>query len=139
LSEYIAVEIRRKVRKRFEERCAYCQSRESLSVVTFEVEHIIPVSRGGQTQFENLCLACPSCNRHKSNRVSVLTSSGIETRIFHPQLDVWLDHFDWSINGTIIVGVTDVGAATLELLKMNRPQLVEVRSYWRVLGMHPPN
>jgi hypothetical protein len=139
VSEYVAVEIRRKVRKRFEERCAYCQSRESLSVVTFEVEHIIPVSRGGQAEFENLCLACPSCNRHKSNRVSALTSSGIETRIFHPQLDVWLDHFDWSINGTIIVGLTDVGTATLELLKMNRPQLVEVRSYWRVLGMHPPN
>ena len=68
---------------------------------------------------------CPSClctyvialeallvagNRHKSNRVGGITDEGLESRLFHPQHDRWLDHFDWSVNGTLIVGLIDVGA-----------------------------
>ncbi|WP_371416163.1 HNH endonuclease [Aphanizomenon sp. UHCC 0183] len=29
--------------------------------------HIQPVSQGGDTTFENLCLGCRSCNKFKSN------------------------------------------------------------------------
>jgi hypothetical protein len=121
------------------QRCAYCQSSETLTVVTFEVEHIQPLSLGGQTEFENLCLACPTCNRHKANRVIGLTDEGAEARLFHPQRDNWLDHFDWSVNSTVIVGLTDIGIATVSLLRMNRPQLVEVRSLWFIVGKHPPS
>ncbi|MBD2694826.1 HNH endonuclease [Anabaena catenula] len=32
--------------------------------MTFEVEHIRPLSLGGEAIFENLCFACPSCNRY---------------------------------------------------------------------------
>ena len=78
--------------------------------MTFEVEHIFPLSLGGRTEFENLCLACPTCNRHKSNRVGGITDEGLESRLFHPQHDRWLDHFDWSVNGTLIVGLNDMGA-----------------------------
>ena len=106
--------------------------------MTFEVEHILPLSLGGPTEFENLCLACPTCNRHKSNRVAGITDEGLESRLFHPHSDRWLDHFDWSINGIVIVGLTDVGAATVNLLRMNRPQLIEVRSLWVTVGKHPP-
>ena len=59
--------------------CAYCQTAESLTVVTFEVEHILPRSLGGLTECDNLCLACPSCNRHKSNRLVGITSDGVST------------------------------------------------------------
>lgn len=82
-------------------------------MVTFEVEHIVPISLGGLTQFDNLCLACPTCNRHKSNRIVGVTHDGTESRLFHPQLDLWLDHFDWSVNGTLIVGMSDIGNATI--------------------------
>lgn len=139
MSVCIPAELRRRVRAHFLQRCAYCQSSEALTVVTFEVEHIQPLSLGGQTDFENLCLACPTCNRHKANRVIGLTDEGIETRLFHPQRDSWLAHFDWSVNGTVIVGLTEIGVATLDLLRMNRPQLVEVRSLWGIVGKHPPN
>jgi 5-methylcytosine-specific restriction endonuclease McrA len=101
------------------QRCAYCQSSESLTVVTFEVEHIYPLWLGGQTEFENLCLACPACNRRKANRVIGLTDEGTETRLFHSERDSWLDHFDWSVNDTVIVGLTDIGIATVNLLHMN--------------------
>jgi len=42
-------------------------------------------------------------------------------------------------NGTVIVGLTEIGVATVNLLRMNRPQLVEVRSLWVIVGKHPPN
>ena len=121
------------------QRCAYCQSSEALTVVTVELEHIRPLSLCGQTEFENLCLACPTCNRHKANRLIGLTDKGAEARLFDPQRDSWLAHFDWSVNGTVIVGLTDIGIATVNLLRMNRPQLVEVRSIWIIVGKHPPN
>ncbi len=139
MSVYIPALLRRRVRAHFLQRCAYCQSSEALTVVTFEVEHIQPLLLGGQTNFENLCLACPTCNRHKANRVMVLTDDGTETQLFHPQRDSWLAHFDWSVNGTVIVGLTAIGVATVNLLRMNRPQLVEVRSLWGIVGKHPPN
>ena len=34
----------------------------------FEVDHVIPQSRGGTDHLENLQLLCPSCNRIKGNR-----------------------------------------------------------------------
>jgi len=87
LSVYIPNELRRRVRAHFLQRCAYCQSSEALTVVTFEVEHIQPLSLGGQTDFENLCLACPTCNRFKANRVNGLTNERAESRLFHPERD----------------------------------------------------
>jgi len=127
------------VRDHFGHCCAYCQTAESLTVVTFEVEHILPRSLGGLTDCDNLCLACPSCNRHKSNRLVGITSGGVESRLFHPRHDRWLDHFDWSVDGTLIVGLTTIGGVTIDMLRMNRRQLVDVRALWVLIGKHPPN
>ncbi|MBL8872292.1 MAG: HNH endonuclease [Planctomycetaceae bacterium] len=139
MSEHIPLAIRREIREHYFQCCAYCQSSEALTVVTFEVEHIVPRSHGGQTEFNNLCLACPSCNRHKSNRLTGIVDGDLVAPLFHPQQQKWLDHFDWSINATVIVGLTEVGIATINQLHMNRRQLVEVRALWVTLGKHPPN
>ena len=139
MSEYIAVDLRRRVRDTFFACCAYCQTDESLTVAIFEIEHIVPVSLGGVTDFDNLCLACPACNRFKSNRTQGVTDAGVETRLFHPQQDLWLEHFDWSVGGTIIVGLTDLAQSTINALRMNRKQVVDVRSLWVDAGRHPPN
>ena len=37
----------------------------ALTVMTFEFEHIRPLSAGGETVFENLCFACTFCNRYE--------------------------------------------------------------------------
>jgi 5-methylcytosine-specific restriction endonuclease McrA len=50
-------------------RCVYCLSPELLMGVTFEIDHIIPSSAGGRTRLDNLCLSCPTCNRHKAQRL----------------------------------------------------------------------
>lgn len=109
------MELKRLIRSHFAQCCAYCKTAEMLTVVTFEIEHIIPRTQGGLTEFENLCLACPSCNRYKSNRLVGMTDDGLESRLFHPHRDRWLDHFDWSVNATFIVGLSDIGRATINL------------------------
>lgn len=42
--------------------CAYC---EKLLEVDFHVDHMIPLSRGGANGWENLAIACSSCNLSK--------------------------------------------------------------------------
>jgi 5-methylcytosine-specific restriction endonuclease McrA len=37
-----------------------------------ETEHIIPVAKGGSDDEENLWLACPICNGHKSNKTDAI-------------------------------------------------------------------
>lgn len=140
MSVYIAVELKRRVRELFANSCAYCRTAEVLTVAIFEIEHIQPRSAGGETVFENLCLACPTCNRYKSDLTS---ATDIETQtvvpIFHPQQQRWHDHFAWNGDSTQMVGLTPTGRATIAALKMNRPQLVRVRRMWAAMDEHPPD
>jgi 5-methylcytosine-specific restriction endonuclease McrA len=41
--------------------CAYCESRNG----PFDIDHIVPHSRGGSCDIENLCLSCYRCNQRK--------------------------------------------------------------------------
>jgi hypothetical protein len=68
MSGCISVALQSQIRAHFHNCCAYCQTAEALTAMTFEFEHIAPKSQGGATVFENLCFACPFCNRHKSDR-----------------------------------------------------------------------
>lgn len=139
MSAYISVDLQRQIRNRWLDCCAYCLTAESLTATTFEFEHIIPRSAGGETILENLCLSCPSCNRYKTNRQNIIdpvTEKVIP--LFHPQLQVWKEHFSWNDDASEIVGLTDIGRVTIDLLKMNRLQLVRVRKLWIKLGEHPP-
>lgn len=45
--------------------CSYCGRRPP--AVVLEVDHIVPVSKGGATVLENLTAACEDCNRGKAN------------------------------------------------------------------------
>ena len=40
-----------------------------------EVEHILPMIAGGETTEDNLCLACPRCNRYKGTLTRNIRSS----------------------------------------------------------------
>ncbi|NMG20737.1 HNH endonuclease [Brasilonema bromeliae] len=140
MSVYIPVELQRRIRNHFADCCAYCRTAESLTVSTFEFEHIIPRSAEGETIFENLCLSCPSCNRYKASRQTAIdTITQQEVPLFHPQQQLWTEHFTWSEDGTEIIGLTPVGRATILALKMNRPQLTRVRKMWVKMEEHPPN
>jgi hypothetical protein len=140
VSVYIPVELQRQIRRRFADCCAYCQTAEALTATTFEFEHIIPRSAGGETVFDNLCLACPTCNRYKATRQTVPDPlTGESVALFHPHLQVWEEHFAWNEEATELIGLTAVGRATISALKMNRSQLIRVRQMWVKMGEHPPS
>ncbi len=44
-------------------KCAYCGSNKDLTI-----DHIIPVSRGGKSNFDNCIAACKPCNNKKDRR-----------------------------------------------------------------------
>jgi hypothetical protein len=139
VSVYIRAELKRQIRDYFGECCAYCRTAEFLTAMTFEFEHIQPLSAGGKSIFENLCFACPPCNRHKSDRRTVIDlDTGQQVTLFHPQSQIWTKHFAWDDPNTTIVGLTTVGRATITALEMNRPALVRARAIWVKLGEHPP-
>jgi hypothetical protein len=139
MSTYIAVKLQRQIRLQFNNCCAYCQTAESLIATTFEIEHIIPRSLGGESNLDNLCLSCPHCNRHKATRLNFPDPETQQsTPIFHPQRQIWHEHFVWDATGSLLVGNTAIGSATIAALEINRSALVRLRKLWYQLGEHPP-
>jgi HNH endonuclease len=139
VSAYIPVELQRRVRDRFHNSCAYCHTAEALMAMTFEFEHIMPRSAGGETIFENLGLACPPCNRHKADRqMAVVPGTDRQVSLFNPQIQVWAEHFAWNEDAAELVGLSEIGLATIAALRMNRAQLVKARGMWASVGEHPP-
>jgi hypothetical protein len=123
--------LRAQVRQLDGARCAYCQTPEALTITTFEIDHIIPVSAGGATTLGNLCLTCPACNRFKSARQTAIDPDTARVvPLYHPRRDEWSVHFAWSNDRQRILGITPSGRATVEALRMNRPQLVNLRRIW---------
>jgi hypothetical protein len=139
MSSYVPADLKRRVRAQFAGCCAYCRTAEALTVSTFEMEHITPISAGGTTIFENLCLACPTCNRYKSTREEVTDpETQAKAPLFHPQQERWQDHFSWSDDATEVIPLTATGRGTVVALRMNRPQLTRLRRMWVKMGEHPP-
>ena len=46
--------------------CQYCGEKFPLSELTFD--HVVPVSKGGRKDWENIVSSCITCNRRKGNR-----------------------------------------------------------------------
>jgi len=131
-------EISRTVERRAAGRCEYCRMHQSLQGATFHVEHIIPRSRGGRSEIENLAWSCPGCNLHKSNRVEVTISENSEpVRLFNPRLDEWNEHFRWE--GHRIVGLTRIGGATVETLLLNHERRIKIREAETLFNLFPPS
>jgi 5-methylcytosine-specific restriction endonuclease McrA len=103
------------------------------------VEHIVPVAAGGGSTEDNLWLACPLCNGYKGTQTHATDPrDGEVAPIFNPRQQVWAEHFRWSEDGTLIVGSTAIGRATVEALKLNNDYLVQARARWVAAGWHPP-
>lgn len=70
--------IRFEILKRDAFSCQYCGSKPP--DVVLEVDHIIPVSRGGQNNPDNLITSCFPCNRGKSDRQLGVVPEGLLER-----------------------------------------------------------
>jgi hypothetical protein len=130
-------ELGEQVEARADGRCEYCRMHQSLQGATFHIEHILPSSRGGETQASNLAWACPGCNLRKSDRTEgrdPLTNATVS--LFNPRADNWSDHFRWE--GHQLLGRTNVGRATVQLLEMNHPRRLLIRQAEELFGLFSP-
>ena len=121
-------------------RCGYCRTDERCTGSPLSIEHILPVAAGGPTERENLWRSCRECNERKGAQVQATDpESGAVVTLYHPRKQRWHDHFRWSDDGLLIVGLTAVGRATITALDLNRPHQVVARQRWVVVGWHPPS
>lgn len=70
---------------------------------------------------------------HATDPISKLT-----VPLYHPRLMDWRNHFTWSDDYTIMMGITPIGRATIEALQLNRAGNVNLRSVLLLVGLHPP-
>jgi HNH endonuclease len=117
--------------------CEYCQLPAQLQVGGFEVDQILPRSRGGLTEMANLALACPHCNARKwAHMDGDDPESGQTVALFNPRTQRWIDHFQWSEQHPFeIVGITAHGRVTVARLQMNHPDLVSIRRLLAALSL----
>jgi hypothetical protein len=115
--------------------CEYCQTSQEIIGQAMHVEHIDP---NGSDHIENLCLACANCNLSKARATTALDPETTYVNLFNPRTQIWIEHFVWIEGGLRLKGLTPVGRATIERLKMNIDRIVNARVYWIKAGGHPP-
>jgi hypothetical protein len=135
----LATRQRARVAERAKGCCEYCQSQERYSPDPFSVEHIVPLSKGGTNALDNLSFACQGCNNRKYTSIEAFDPiSQTTVPLYHPRQHIWAEHFVWSDDGTLILGLTPVGRAAVEKLQLNRMGLVNLRRVLVEAGEHPP-
>jgi hypothetical protein len=119
--------VRELVRTRAKDRCEYCRIPQyAIPDVRLHVEHIIALQHRGTDDADNLALACDRCNFHKGPNLSAVDPITNQiVRLFNPRRDRWDEHFGQT--NYKIVGLTDVGRATVELFEMNSTTRVRLR------------
>ena len=76
--------------KRDKHKCQYCGSTKRLTI-----DHVIPKSRGGGDTWENLVVACSSCNVKKGDKFLESTNMKLARKPFAPYNKV-----QFSLSGT---------------------------------------
>jgi hypothetical protein len=77
-----------------------------------------------------------SCNRTQIAARDPL--DGRRVRLFNLRRQRWARHFQWSEDGTRILGRTACGRGTVIALQLNHGMAVMVRREWVAAGWHPP-
>ncbi|AEE48541.1 HNH endonuclease [Haliscomenobacter hydrossis] len=118
--------------------CEYCRSQEQFSPSQFSVDHIIPSSKLGGDDLDNLCYACQACNNFKYVDTSTTDPiTGQNFTLFNPRQHHWEEHFLWNEDTTELIGITPIGRATIVKLKLNRQGVVNLRKALKSLGLYP--
>jgi hypothetical protein len=119
-------------------RCEYCHAPEAVFNLPLEVEHIIPIARGGEDSTENWALACRACNLYKGTHINAHDPVSEEVAtLFHPRKDRWEDHFQVLTESGELVGRTSIGRVTVNRLGMNNDVQIAARRQWMRLGLFP--
>ena len=84
--KYIPKKIRKAVIERAFARCEYCQSWMKNAIHSFNIDHVIPLDKEGDSSLENLAYSCGGCNSAKATRteaVDPVTQSVVS--LFNPR------------------------------------------------------
>jgi hypothetical protein len=116
--------------------CEYCRLSEVSSFFAHQPDHVIALQHGGQTDLENLALACIHCNRLKGpNIASVDPETKRIVPLFNPRTDQWSAHF--RAEGGRTVPLTPAARATAALLNFSDPDREEARHRLWQAGLYP--
>jgi hypothetical protein len=131
--------VRQRVRQRAGDRCEYCLSPQTLVMGRLQIDHVLPLAKGGSDAEDNLCLACELCNQYKWTKTEAVDpQTSVIVPLFNPRYQAWHRHFVWSENGIEILGKSAAGRATVIALRLNNPLAKAVRRNWVKAGWHPP-
>ena len=67
-------------------KCAYCGSEKG----KLTIDHIIPKSRGGKTDFENCVSSCKSCNNKKGSQLPSEANMYLKVKTYQPTIAEFL-------------------------------------------------
>jgi hypothetical protein len=135
----IPQKLRLLIKERAQGCCEYCICQEDYGPDAFSDEHIIPLAAGGKSAAQNLARACQRCNNFKYDKthaIDPLTRESVP--LFHPRNHDWHEHFAWSDDYTLMVGLTPIGRATIAELDLNRTGVVNQRKLLLLIRKHPP-
>ncbi len=136
MTVYISVPSRQFVSDRAIGKCEYCLIHQDFSIYSHEVDHAVALKHGGSSNIDNLVLSCLPCNRYKgSDLTSIDPITKQITPLFNPRSCKWGDHF--KIEGSYIVGLTDIGRTTIFLLKLNEPKRLMIRQALILQRIYP--
>ncbi|MGB6167565.1 MAG: HNH endonuclease signature motif containing protein [Geitlerinemataceae cyanobacterium] len=117
-SKSIPNALRKFVFERAAGRYEYCLIHQKASMYSHEIDHIIPQKHGGRTEANNLALSCLSCNRYKGSDFATIDPKTEDIiPLFNPRKQIWSEKF--SLNEARIEGRTQIGIATVRLLRLN--------------------
>ncbi len=139
MSQYLPNALRQRLLDVDDHRCAYCRTAQATSGFPMVVDHILPRSKGGLNDFDNLCFACHRCNLFKQTTTELDDPlTGESTALFHPREHRWGDHFAWASDGIHLLGASATGRVTILALNMNNDAILDARRNWLRVGWHPP-
>ncbi|MBI1763160.1 MAG: HNH endonuclease [Acidobacteria bacterium] len=119
--------------------CEYCICQEAYGPDAFSDEHIVPLIAGGKSNAGNLARACQRCNNFKYNKTRALDPlTQTVAPLFHPRNHHWHEHFAWSDDYTLMLGLTAIGRATIAALDLNRAGVINQRKLLLLIRKHPP-
>jgi 5-methylcytosine-specific restriction endonuclease McrA len=118
MSRYISENDKKYIIQRASNSCEYCTISNSDVLFPHQIDHIISIKHGGNSELENLAYACFVCNNAKGSDIgTILLPERKFTRLFNPRIDKWSKHFE--ISDGLISPKTLIAEATIKVLKLN--------------------
>lgn len=115
---------RKQLLEEYGNKCGYCGC-EMTSPDLMQVDSYLPFRTHPECdEYDNYVLSCPICNRIKAAREPI-TDDG-RVLILHPYKDNYKDEIKIDEDG-YAYGLTDAGKSTVDIMCLNRPELVAYR------------